>query len=162
MGADTWAKLAPFEAGNFGVGQHCTEHTLWNLTNGSLVGFDPAVVVLPIGTNNLGNQRGDKPEWVAAGIKKIIDLTLKQKPVSKIVLMALFPRDTAVSEMRKKMGETNALIEKFADGKRVVMLDIGNKFLDGQGEARKELLHPGRAGYKIWYDAVTPLAESKK
>ncbi len=52
----------------------------------------------------------------------------------------------------------NALIEKFADGKKVVFLDIGEKFLEDDGTLTKEImpdhLHPSKKGYEIWADAI--------
>ena len=57
-----WGKAKPVweehyakhQAANFGIGGDRTQHVLWRIANGELDGIKPKVVVLMIGTNNIG------------------------------------------------------------------------------------------------------------
>ncbi len=117
-----------------------------------------------IGTNNIRKANSDTPEWVAAGIKKIVETVRAKLPKTKILLLGIFPRGaTRVDIQRQQVAEVNAIIKNFADGKTVIYLDIGPKFLDEQGNLPKgimpDALHPNAAGYQIWYDTMWPVLE---
>lgn len=158
-GPDTYACFAPWKPLDLGVSGETTEEVLWRLENGELEGIHPKVVMLMIGTNNIGRYADEKPEWVAGGIKKIIDTIRAKHPHTKILLLAIFPRDAATTGfLRQRVDATNKLLPALADGKNVFFLDIGPKFLDAQGTLSKQimpdLLHPNAEGYRIWIEAV--------
>src|SRR5205814_1275689 len=49
------------KAANFGIGGDQTQHVLWRITEGKeLEGIHPKVIVLMIGTNNMGAERDGK------------------------------------------------------------------------------------------------------
>ena len=50
-----------------------TEHVLYRLLNGNIEGIKPKVAMILIGTNNLGHEPHEKPEWAAAGVRKVVD-----------------------------------------------------------------------------------------
>jgi len=161
-GPDTYACFAPWKPLDLGVAAETTEEVLWRLQNGEIDGIHPKVIMLMIGTNNLG--KGDKPEWAVAGIKKILETIRAKQPQAKILLLGIFPRAaTAQDGIRKRIDEANNLLPALADGKNVFFMDIGPKFLDPQGNLPKEimpdLLHPNDQGYRIWIDAVRPKLE---
>jgi lysophospholipase L1-like esterase len=161
-GPDTYARFAPWKPLDLGVAAETTEEVLWRLLNGELDGIHPKVIMLMIGTNNIG--RGDQPEWVAAGVKKILETIQAKQPQAKILLLAIFPRSASAQDpIRRRVEETNKLLPAFADGKTIFYMDIGPKFLDAQGNLSKEimpdLLHPNAKGYQIWLDAVSPKLE---
>jgi lysophospholipase L1-like esterase len=163
-GKDTWAKFAPYHPADFGISAERTEDVLWRITNGELDGIDPKAVVIMIGTNNIGHFADEKPEWAAAGIKKIVETVRAKLPKAKVLLLGVFPRGATKEDgMRKKVAEINALIKDYGDGKEVFYLDIGDKFLDAQGNLPKDImpdaLHPNAKGYEIWYDAMWPTLE---
>lgn len=163
-GEKSWLKFAPYKPANFGISGDRTEHVLWRITNGELDGINPKGVVIMIGTNNIGQNADEKPEWAAAGVKKIVDTVREKLPKAKILLLAVFPRGTADSAQRKGVNEINEIISKFADGKTVRYLDIGKVFLDDKGEipdnVMPDKLHPNAHGYDLWYDAIAkPVAE---
>jgi len=64
------------------------------------------------------------------------------------------------SVMDARNRRTNELLRGFADGKSVVFVDIGDKFLVG-GKIPKELMsdriHPTEKGYAIWCRAIAPI-----
>ncbi len=77
----------------------------------------------------------------------------------KTLLLAIFPRGHRENDRNRiRNNQVNALIEKFADGEKVIFLDIGEKFLKDDGILTKEimpdLLHPSKKGYEIWADAI--------
>src|SRR5687767_7836906 len=70
-GKELWKeRYAKLNAANFGISGDRTQHVLWRLENGELDGIKPKVVMLMIGTNNIGS---NPPEQIAAGVKKIVE-----------------------------------------------------------------------------------------
>lgn len=160
-GKDSYAELAAWKPLNLGVSAERTEHVLKRLLSGELDGYKARVVMIMIGTNNIGHFSDEKPEWVADGIKKIIEVVKEKQPQASILLLAIFPRGETPADTRNKRAiETNKLLPALADEKTVFYLDIGYVFLDEQGHVKKELmpdfLHPNTAGYKVWLEAVKP------
>ncbi len=154
-GLTVWDKyFAPLKAANFGIGGDRTEHVIWRLRNGELEGIQPKLVVLMIGTNN----GGDPAENVALGIKTILADIHERSPKSRVLLLGIFPRSEKPDGTRAKNDEVNKLIAKYADGRHVVYLDIGQKFLTPDGTLGKDImpdfLHPNEKGYQIWADAI--------
>lgn len=155
---DVWQRFDPYNPADFGISGDRTEHVLWRIANGELDGISPKVVVIMIGTNNIGHFSDEKPEWAAAGVRKIVDTVRQKLPQSKILLLGVFPRGTRDSDQRRKVNQINQIISKLDDGQWVHYLDIGDKFLDADGELPREImpdkLHPTTQGYEIWYDAM--------
>lgn len=153
----------PLKAANFGIGDDRTEHVLWRITEGKeLEGITPKVAVLLIGANNFHLQS----EEIADGIKAIVTELRKAKPQMKILLLGVFPRgprkpsdlNRVAPEEQPKTRAINDRIAKLDDGKSVIFMDIGAKFLNKDGYLSKELmpdfLHLSAKGYDIWADAI--------
>jgi len=159
-GKESWAKFSDYKPLDLGVSGERTEDVLFRLNHGELEGYKPKVAVIMIGTNNIGHFKDEKPEWVAAGITKIVKTVQEKQPDTKILLLGVFPRETAASTNRKKIKEINEQIAKLDDGSKVKFLDIGPKFLDEKGELPADImpdkLHPTAKGYDIWYEAMWP------
>jgi beta-glucosidase len=142
---------------NLGIGGDRTQHVLWRLNNGNLKGIKPKLAVIMIGTNNLGNS----PEAdIAKGIGGIVKTLRKKLPKTKILLLAIFPREEKPGELRAKLGRINQQIAKLDDGKHVFYLDIGPKFVQPDGSLSKDImpdfLHLSEKGYEIWAQAIEP------
>ena len=159
-GTKVYAKaFGPLDTVNFGIGGDRTQHVLWRLQNGELGGsFQPKVVMLMIGTNNLGS---NSVEQIAAGVKLIVQEIHSRAPKSKVLLLAVFPRGEKPNPNREKIKKVNELISKLDDGgKTVKYLDIGDKFLQPDGTLPRSVmpdgLHPNEKGYEIWAEAVKP------
>ena len=159
-GTNIWAEYyAPLHAADFGISGDRTENVIWRIDHGELDGLHPKVMVLMIGTNN---SRTNSPGQIAKAIKVILDKTQEKCPDTKILLLGVFPRnrgndDAAQIEAPAKI---NDIISKFADGNRIVYLNINDKFLglDGKVPANimPDFLHPNEHGYQIWADAMNP------
>ncbi|HXH60704.1 MAG TPA: GDSL-type esterase/lipase family protein [Fimbriimonadaceae bacterium] len=147
-------------AANFGFSGDRTEHVLWRLDHGELIPAKPKVVVLMIGTNNVG-QGSSNPEQAADGVGAIVDRLKAGIPGVRILLLAVFPRSlNPQDKLRHDVAEISDRIKKEADGKSVVYLDIGKYFLRPSGEMRTllmpDMLHPNENGYMIWAKAMEP------
>lgn len=164
-GKEVWEKnFAPMGALNWGYSGDRTEHLIWRIKNGNIERINPKVVVILIGTNNTGHEQCPAEETVQ-GIKSVVDDLTWKWPDTKIVLMAVFPRGSDTEDpLRKINAKINEQAKSLADGKRVLYLDINDKFLDKNGKLSKEifpdLLHPAAAGYKTWADALMPVLKN--
>lgn len=166
-GSNVWNKCyAPRHAANFGIGGDKTQHVLWRIQHGELTGISPKVTVLMIGTNN---SREDKPETIAEAIKLIVKEMRTQCPKTKVLLLAVFPRNKPADSQQQLATnkKVNEIIAKFADGKNVRFLDINKVFLGADGKVPADImpdfLHPNAHGYQLWADAMEPtLAEMLK
>ncbi len=157
-GQFSWLHYGPYNAADFGISADRTEHLLWRVENGELDGIHPKVVVLMIGTNNTGR---DQPEWIAAGIQKIVETVQAKLPNTKVLLLAIFPRGLKEGPERASIAKVNTLIGKLDNGTTVRYLDIGSIFLDAAGDIPADVmpdkLHPAAKGYDLWYTAMQPL-----
>lgn len=163
---DTWdAHYGKYDPANFGIGGDRTQHVLWRIANGELDGISPKVVVLMIGTNNSGAYSAEE---IARADRKIVTEIHAKLPDTKVLLLGVFPRgadpkDPKVAATRAKLKAVNADIAKLDDGNKTRYLDIGDKFLDAEGNLPPDImpdaLHPNAKGYQIWADAMQPLLD---
>jgi lysophospholipase L1-like esterase len=158
QGLDAWKRIAAlYKIANFGIGGDRTQHVLWRITEGKeLEGIEPQAIVLMIGTNNMGD---NSAEEIADGITAIVKELNRQRPKAKVLLFGVFPRSAkATDAVRDKVKQCNKRIAKLDDGKQVRYVDIGDKFLDKDGNLPKDImpdyLHLSQKGYEIWAEAV--------
>lgn len=153
-------QFAPLKAANFGISGDRTQHVLWRIQNGELEGIQPKVVVLMIGTNNIGQRNPEPPASAVAGIKAIVREIHSRSPKTRILLLGVFPRSEKPDHPhRAQIKEINAEIARLDDGGRTVKyLDIGEKFLQPDGTISKDVmpdfLHLTEAGYRIWAKGI--------
>jgi len=160
-GKEVWqnyyADRDPF---NLGFSGDRTEHVIWRLTHGNLGKLKPQVAVVMIGTNNTGHLDQD-PDQVAAGIERILEILQRRLPETKIVLHGVFPRGEDPYD-RKRLNNLaiNNRIQRYADGKRIHYLEIGDQFIQEDGTISKKImpdyLHLSPAGYELWARALEP------
>jgi lysophospholipase L1-like esterase len=139
---------------------------LWRLEQGELDCVNPKVVVLMIGTNNIGGRPPEnveaQAEDVAQGVRAILDVVREKSPAAKVVLMGITARnDQGSTAVMPTVDKVNEKIAKFADGETVVYLNINDKLADEQGKlfdgVTEDGLHLSIEGYQIWADALKPL-----
>jgi beta-glucosidase len=158
---ERWGRYNPL---NLGISGDKTEHVLWRLENGELDGLNPGtkLVVMMIGTNNLGNAPKATPEDTAEGIRCLVKTIRQKLPQAKILLLGVFPRGKEpTNPFRAQIKTINDTISRFDDGGRhLKYLDISDAFLDDQGvlpaDVMPDQLHPNAKGYQLWADAVGP------
>ena len=160
-GKEVWAKTySNYDPANFGIGGDQTQHVLWRMDNGELDGISPKVVVLMIGTNNIGYRAED----IVRADTKIVRELHQKLPDTKVLLLGIFPRAHLSTDVaRAKIKIVNGELAKLDDGKSTRYLDIGDKFLDQDGMLNKDImpdfLHPNAKGYQIWADAMQSLLD---
>jgi len=156
--AERYGKLGAFD---FGISGDRTEHVLWRLSQGQLDGLHPKLIAIMIGTNNI---HSNTAEQIADGVKAVVNDYHQRCPDATILLQAIFPRGhLATDPARAKIRETNKILAGLADGKKVIFLDFGDKFLETDGtmspDVMPDFLHPNAKGYQIWADAIQPVID---
>jgi lysophospholipase L1-like esterase len=158
-----WTKnFYGWNAADFGWGGDSTQNILWRLENGELDGVNPKVIVILAGTNNVGRAPADDARIadISRGIGAIVDLCRAKAPSAKIILMGIFPRNDSL-EVGPTIGRINETISKFADGKTVRFLDIGDRLADKHGvlfdDMTVDKLHLSLRGYQVWADGLKPI-----
>ena len=156
-----------WRAADFGAGGDRTQNVLYRIEHGELDGVNPKVIVLLIGTNNVGFvpvKGSDEAlvEDITKGIKACLDVFQQKAPKAKILLMGITPRNTNGSTaLMPTINKINQRIAKFANNKRIKYLNINDTLADNDGKLYEGMtddgLHLTDKGYQIWADAMKPL-----
>lgn len=142
--------MLPREVLNAGVSGDRTEHLLWRLERGNLDGPPPQLVILLIGTNDIGH--GRSPELAAEGVRAVLAKLREKLPDTRILLLGELPRgEMPDNRLRRAVAEVSRLIQTCADNSSIVYADIGGVLLDAQGRlshaVSNDELHFTPAGY---------------
>lgn len=161
-GKEVWARYyGNRNAVNMGIGGDQTQHVLWRLDNSNVESISPKGAVLMIGTNNWKDYTAEE---IGAGIVAIIDKIRTKLPNTKILVLAIFPRNEKPDDVRAKLAAASAIAEKKADNQMVFFQDIGPLFLQPDGvltrEVMPDLLHLSPAAYETWAKAIEPTVAS--
>jgi lysophospholipase L1-like esterase len=109
---ERYAKLGAFD---FGIPGDFTQHLLWRLSQGQMNGIHPKLILLMIGTNNIGINTNEE---IAEGNKAIVDQYRKLCPDAVILLQGIFPRSAVTADpIRARIKAINKILATFADGK---------------------------------------------
>jgi beta-glucosidase len=160
-GKRVWEQhFAKYDAVDLGFSGDRTENVLWRLQHGELDGIKPKAVVMMIGTNNTGDRQED-PRTTAAGIKRLVDEIRGRLPDTKILMLAVFPRDEQpTSRLRQLNDRVNGLISGYADGRQVFFLNINESLANPDGtlsrDVMPDLLHLSEKGYGLWAKSIEP------
>lgn len=156
-GSATWERsFTPLDAEDFAIAGFTTSQVLWQVETGQVAAASPDVVVLMIGTNNLG--LGQSPEATAAGITRIVDAIRGQLPQTQILLLGIFPRGQSPTDpFRARIAQVNQSIAGL-EGEGVTYLDIGSWFLQTDGSiaptVMADFVHPTAYGYQLYTAAI--------
>jgi len=158
-GRTTWNQhFAALKSANFGFSGDRTEHVLWRLDNGEIVGANPKVIVIMIGTNNVGHGSSNAAQ-TSDGVRAIVGKLREKLPTAKILLLGVFPRGAAPDDrLRLAVNQATAGFASLHDGKHVFFSDIGKAFVRIDGSLRStlmpDLLHLNPDGYAVWGKAI--------
>lgn len=162
-GGESWNSLfGKYRVLNMGFGWDRTQNVLWRLDRGELDGLHPKLIVINIGTNNTSqtkNARSNTAPEIVEGIRAIVMRIRSKIPGTKIVLMAVFPREESPKNPRRLLiTEINNMLATFASEQKITFIDIGQGMLNADGTFIKDMTsdfcHPKEKGYEVWADAL--------
>ena len=163
-GVSVWATyMAPLGMANYGVPGQTTESLLFQLTQGQLIGINPAVIVLDIGGNNL--LQGDSPAATAAGVITDVSLIQLFQPQAQILLLGVLPgMQYPNNPYRSEGAQTNQLVSQMlSSDPHAAFLDFGSIFLQPDGTISTSMMfdyiHPTAQGYTDLTNALLPVIE---
>jgi lysophospholipase L1-like esterase len=160
VGAPLWsARFAPLGALNLGVSGDRTENVLWRLEQAPLTRLAPKVIVLLIGTNNLGHGT-HTAEQTLEGIQRVIAALRAQAPQARLLVHEIFPRGERFNPMRGDIAQINQALRSAQAAGGYRTLAIGDTWVraDGSIDAADmpDFLHLSLAGYTQWAAALEP------
>lgn len=159
-GAAYWDDLfQSHTATNMGFGFDYVDNAYYRVQHGELDGTSPRVIVLLIGTNNLGHRK-DTAEQCAANVKAFVQLLRTKCPSSKILILGILPRKE--EQLAPVISKTNALVSKLQNRKNIFFRDISPAFTaPGSNLASPALfsdtVHPNAAGYAKLTEQLKPI-----
>lgn len=146
-----------YKSVNCGIGGDTTENILWRIENLGLTEHPPRLIVLMMGTNNLGKESADSVDAVVLAIGKAVAI-LKDTPV---ILISILPSgDAPDSPLRHSIKSANA---RLASLENVTWLDVHGEYLEPDGRWKPGLTFDGThltaAGYQILARRLAPIIE---
>lgn len=142
-------QIAPLGAVNAGIDGDRTEHLLWRIENGHLTQPPPRLIVLLIGTNDLGH--GRPPDVAAEGVRRDLIRLRELVPETRILLLGLTPRTDRFGALADAV---NPYIKSCAGGP-VSYADIGVSLRDPNGRIRSDVIADGVHFTAMGYRLVT-------
>ena len=165
-GPKAWDSLfGNYRVLNLGFGWDRTQNVLWRLDHGEFDGLHPRTVIINIGTNNTSqtqNARMNTAPEIVEGIHAVCLRVRSKVPGSKIILMAVLPREESPAHPRRILiNEINKQLEIFAKEQKITFVNIESKMLTPDGILQREIAgdfcHPTEKGYQIWADGIRSL-----
>lgn len=137
---------------NLAVSGDYLQHLLWRIENGNLAAFQPRVVILLIGANNLDDY---EPVEIGKGVMKILNRVKRLCPDATVRLTGLFPRGREPgTPIRLKIAAVNRMLQEMAQPGRVYFDDPGLELLEADGSMTRRMFydwcHPNVEGYRRW------------
>lgn len=136
-----------------------------DVNNGILETYQPDVVMLQIGTNDINNQSSKDSQLdiltINERLETLVDSIFEHMKPDRAVFLASIPYMKGKSSVHNTDVDTyNAFIQslvtkKSAEGKHIFFVDINKTIADDQFD---DDLHPNQAGYQsmglLWYDVL--------
>lgn len=162
-GPESWSSLfGKYRVLNLGFGWDRTQNVLWRLDRGELDGLHPDLVVINIGTNNTSqtrNARLNTATEIVEGISAICKRVRSKVPGTRIIIMAVFPREQSPTNPRRLLiNEINRELNVFAKEQSITLVDISKGLLAADGTfipgMTSDFCHPTEKGYQVWAEAL--------
>lgn len=143
---------------NSGISGHTTENLIERIDS-DLYDYNPSIVVIQIGTNDI--RSGIKDEDIINNIKKIIKGIRKNRHNARILIESIYPlnremdleywKDVNTDYNNKHIIKINNELKKICKKEHIKYIDVYNKLLDDNGNLKniysKEGLHLNDLGY---------------
>jgi lysophospholipase L1-like esterase len=146
------AYFSEYEPANLGVGADCIENLWWRVENGEIDHFEPKLILLLIGTNNLAK---DTEEVIIEGLLETTRTIQRKCPKAKVVVFGLLPRekDENGNDYRVKIEKINKALSTRSTLDNYQYEYFGDKLLRSDGMIDKMImpdgLHLNEEGYKV-------------
>lgn len=163
-GSESWKQaFGSYRYVNFGIGGDRTQNVLWRLEHGAIGALKPKLVVLLIGTNNIGTTPDDVGD-ITRGVTAVVARLRTGFPKTKVLVLGIFPREVkADAPVRKSIVKINAALTKLEDGKTVFVRDVGRIFLESDGTLSTTIsgdaLHLTEEGCRRWAAVLAPIVQ---
>jgi lysophospholipase L1-like esterase len=151
---------------NLAIGADTTHGVLRRIEEGNLDGFNPEVVVILIGVNNIAWGPQHTVLQTANGILKVVQIVHQKMPDARILLMGLLPRgnDDFTGSFRWQKGiEVNTVLETNIDNEQLFYLYIGDQLIEENGDVKDAVfldgVHLSSAGLDVWAEYMKPKLE---
>lgn len=138
--------------------------TTWGLYDrlSSITSGHPQKFFLLIGTNNI--PRGESPEEIAFGIRRIVRKVKQDSPATQIYLQSILPVTprygmfSGHTSRWRIIPRINRLIEQIAQEEGAIYIDLFSRFADEHGQMKAEYTNDGLhllgKGYLLWKEIV--------
>lgn len=152
VGADSWERLFGKHAvTNCGFGFDYIDNAYYRVENGELDGIAPRVILVNLGTNNIGH-RGDTAKICGDNMAAFVQLLREKSPNATILLVGIYPRREP--RFADTITAANELYAKIADGKQVFFVNPGLKLLGeksklAEAKLMRDQVHLNASGYRI-------------
>lgn len=129
--ADWDLHFAPLKSANLGLTADRTEHILERIRRLDFRRAKPELVVLLMGTNNLGIEPPDKPADVFRAIQKAVALIQAKMPQAGVLLLTVPPSGhEPKNALRLRIQETNKLMTEAAWPGKVRVVPVYEAMVD--------------------------------
>lgn len=159
FGKKAWDELfAGLTVTNLGFGFDYADNAYYRIQHGELDGIAPRVILVNIGTNNLGHRK-DSAEDCAANVRALVRLIAEKQPHAKILVLGVYPRRHP--SLAEPIRETNRRLARLDDGRRVFYANPGRVLVGADGFADPKMMrddvHPNAEGYRCLAEAIRPI-----
>ena len=149
---------------NLGIGGDEIQHLHWRLLNCEGDNTNPNVVVVLIGTNNIGNA-GHSGEITIELYSDLLDHIKTKWPRAHILVNTIFPRDRFPrSPFRIEIETVNEALRSWSNEGKFYLLDLYEKFMELDGtisdKIMPDFLHLSKLGYEKWVRNLKPSIEA--
>ena len=143
-----WAEWLPkYDVINLGVSGNTTADLLTGLD--AVVALSPDVVVVEVGTNDIGDRKTD--EHVVRNVEMTLCILRRQLPQAGILVQSVLPRGR---DFTKTICSVNRHLRQFAPTQRAQYLDLWPALAGQDGELipafAVDSLHLTPEGYNAW------------
>lgn len=166
---DTYYPTFPIKY-NCGI-SGATSQQLLTVVDEGVIKYNPKVVVLLVGANDLGIRLKDSPRNIALNVKMIIDIIRGNLPETKILLVSTLPCVEHLKGYQIEGGiRNNVLLEmifmmyqELIRDKKTSFLNVYEEFVDENKEGVLEYyvdgLHLSDTGYQLLSSKIIPVVE---